>query len=40
MSDFGIDPPSAMLGALKTGDEVLIKYVFELKENKGIAGSY
>jgi polyisoprenoid-binding protein YceI len=40
MSDFGIDPPSAMLGALKTGDEVIIKYVFELKENKGIARSY
>jgi polyisoprenoid-binding protein YceI len=40
MSDFGIDPPTAMLGALKTGDEVTIKYVFELKQNKGLAGSY
>jgi hypothetical protein len=29
-----------MLGALKTGDEVKIKYVFELKQNKGLAGSY
>jgi len=29
MSDFGIDPPTAMMGALKTGDEVIIKYNFE-----------
>lgn len=29
MSDFNIDPPTAMLGALKTGNEVTIKYDFE-----------
>jgi polyisoprenoid-binding protein YceI len=32
MSDFGITPPTAMLGTLKTGDEVTIK--FELEFNK------
>lgn len=26
MSEFGIDPPRAMLGAIKTGDEVTITY--------------
>jgi polyisoprenoid-binding protein YceI len=26
MSDFGIKPPTAMLGALKTGDEITIKF--------------
>lgn len=26
MSDFGIDPPTAMFGSLQTGDEVTIKY--------------
>lgn len=26
MTDFGIDPPTAMLGTLKTGDEVKINY--------------
>lgn len=29
MSDFDIEPPTAMLGTLKTGDEVVIKYDFE-----------
>ena len=29
LSDFGIDPPTAMMGALKTGNEVVIKYNFE-----------
>ena len=29
MSDFNIDPPTAMMGAMKTGDEVVIKYNFE-----------
>lgn len=33
MSDFGIDPPTAMMGAMKTGDEVVIKYNIELTEN-------
>ena len=26
MSDFGIDPPTAMMGTLKTGDEVFIHF--------------
>ena len=26
MSDFGIDPPTAMLGTLKTGDKVLVRF--------------
>ncbi len=29
MSDFGIDPPTAMLGSLKTGDIVTVKFVLE-----------
>jgi polyisoprenoid-binding protein YceI len=29
MSDFGVVPPTAMMGALKTGDEVVIKYNFQ-----------
>lgn len=36
MSDFGIKPPTAMLGALKTGDEVIVK--FELEYTKSYAG--
>ena len=28
MSDYGITPPTAMLGALKTGNEVLVEYTF------------
>lgn len=26
MSDFGIDPPTAMLGALKTGNDVIVRF--------------
>jgi polyisoprenoid-binding protein YceI len=26
MTDFGVDPPSAMLGTLKTGDEVVVHF--------------
>lgn len=33
MTDFGIDPPRAMLGALKTGDEVNVEYKFGFIEN-------
>ena len=34
MSDFDIDPPSALMGALKTGDEVWISYLLKLgKDN-------
>jgi polyisoprenoid-binding protein YceI len=29
MSDFDIEPPTAMLGALKTGDKVVVKFDFE-----------
>ncbi|MEP5612284.1 MAG: YceI family protein [Cyclobacteriaceae bacterium] len=32
MSDFGITPPTAMFGTLKTGDDVTIKYEFLLKK--------
>ncbi len=30
MSDYGIDPPTAMMGSLKTGDEVTIKFNLNL----------
>jgi polyisoprenoid-binding protein YceI len=30
MSDFGIDPPTAMMGTLKTGDEVTLKFNLHL----------
>ena len=33
MSDFGIKPPSFMLGALKTGDEVTIDFNLKFKGN-------
>jgi hypothetical protein len=29
MTDFGVDPPTAMLGALKTGDDIKINYDFQ-----------
>lgn len=32
MSDFNITPPTAMMGALKTGDEIVIKYDIELNQ--------
>ena len=32
MSDFGIDPPTAMLGTLKTGDKVTLNYEFTFKQ--------
>jgi polyisoprenoid-binding protein YceI len=38
MSEFGISPPTAMLGALKTGDEVTVKYVFILEAQSDLAG--
>lgn len=31
MSDFGIDPPTALLGTLKTGDEITVKFNWNLK---------
>ena len=33
MSDFGIDPPTAMLATLKTGDDITIKYNIILQKN-------
>ncbi|WP_340111648.1 YceI family protein [Maribellus mangrovi] len=32
MSDYGIEPPTAMMGALKTGDEVVISYDIVLQK--------
>jgi len=34
MSDFEIEPPTAMLGTLKTGDEVTIEFNFFLKQQQ------
>ena len=34
MSEFNIDPPTAILGTLKTGDEVVITFNFILKQLK------
>ncbi|UCH15625.1 MAG: YceI family protein [Bacteroidales bacterium] len=34
MTEFNIDPPTAMLGTLKTGDEVVIKFNLILKQLK------
>jgi len=33
MTDFGIDPPTFMLGVLKTGNEVTIEFSLDLKES-------
>lgn len=33
MSDFGIDPPTAMMGAMKTGDEVVVKFSLEFQKS-------
>jgi polyisoprenoid-binding protein YceI len=33
MSDYGIKPPSFMMGALKVGDEVTITYTIQLKKS-------
>lgn len=37
MSDFGIDPPTMMLGALRTADEVMVSFhwVLEPRSNQG-----
>ena len=32
MSDYGIDPPTAMMGSLKTGDEVTLEFELTLTE--------
>ena len=36
MTEYDIDPPKAMFGSLKTGDEVTIKYDFVFKEKSGM----
>lgn len=33
MTDFGIDPPTALLGTMKTGDEITIEFNVILKPN-------
>ena len=41
MSDFGIDPPTAMMGAMKTGDDVVVKFNLEfLKTDQALSGNY
>ena len=35
MSEFGIEPPTAMLGTLETGDQVVVKFDFEFKKGSG-----
>lgn len=34
MTDFGIDPPTALLGTLKTGDDITISFTVTLATNK------
>lgn len=34
MTDFGIDPPSALLGTIKTGDEITINFTVTLSTTK------
>jgi polyisoprenoid-binding protein YceI len=36
MTDFGIDPPSFMLGVLKTGNEVEIEFNIDLKDKSAV----
>jgi polyisoprenoid-binding protein YceI len=33
MTDFGIDPPTAMMGAMKTSDDVTVKYAVQWSPN-------
>jgi polyisoprenoid-binding protein YceI len=41
MSDFGIDPPTAMMGTIKTGDEVVVKFNLEFqKSNQEYTGNF
>jgi len=32
MTEFGIDPPTAMLGTLKTGDKITLDYTMTFKK--------
>lgn len=41
MSDFGIDPPTAVMGTIKTGDEVVVKFNLEFqKSNQEYTGNF
>lgn len=41
MSDFGIDPPTAMMGAMKTGDDVVVKFNLEFqKSDQELSGNF
>ena len=33
MTDFGMDPPTALLGTLKTGDDIVIHFTVQYKSN-------
>lgn len=37
MTDYGIDPPTFMLGVLKTGNEVTVEFHLDLKGSKPVA---
>lgn len=34
MSDFGIDPPTALMGTLKTGDDITVKFTVKMAKSK------
>jgi len=33
MTDFGVDPPTAVFGTIKTGDEITVDYTLQLKKS-------
>lgn len=37
MSDFGIKPPTAMMGTIKTGNEISLEYQVEMKSEKSLS---
>lgn len=39
MSDFGITPPTAMMGTIKTGDEITLEYLFLMQSEKTLTTS-
>ncbi|HAX96478.1 MAG TPA: hypothetical protein DCY35_08165 [Prolixibacteraceae bacterium] len=39
MSDFGIKPPTAMMGTIKTGNDFVLEYSIDLKTNQSISAS-
>ncbi|MCB0564557.1 MAG: YceI family protein [Phaeodactylibacter sp.] len=40
MTDYGMEPPTALMGTIKTGDDVTIKYELTLKPNGNISGTH